>query len=228
MITNEQFVSDVIKSLNIDTKDTMPSKRYVLNVGKRVSIMFMAKAIRSRSLYRESSIFTNIDCFEMEEVDPNKCGIHFFKNCQELVKSKNKLPELLFTRYGSSIKTVTSIDSSKQFEEVTESKYIRNKRRQNEFNDENQFYIKDSYLYIPDYYIKSVSLQLITLDRKSAEEVDCDKQSCKSVWEHEFIAPDKFLDGILRTTIKEVSNQLQIPEDENPNLDSNLKSKTVK
>lgn len=228
MITNEQFVSEVIKSLNLDTKDTIPSKRYVLSTGKRVAKMFIAKAIRSRSLYREASIYTDIDCFEMEHISPIRCGISFFNNCETLVKSRNKLPELVFTRYGSSIKTVTSIDDSTQFYEVSKSKYIRNNKRQNEFEKENYFYIKDDYLYIPDYYIKAVTLQLLTLDKKKAEEVSCNITNCKSAWEYNFVAPEKFLDAILKSTAKEISNQLSIPEDENPNLDSNLKSKTIK
>lgn len=52
-------------------------------------------------------------------------------------------------------------------------------------------------------------------------------KNCDSEWEYEFICPIKLIEFVVAETIKEVSFRLQIPIDENPNLDSNQKSQIV-
>lgn len=50
---------------------------------------------------------------------------------------------------------------------------------------------------------------------------------CKSEWEYDFIYPVKLIENIVSETIREASMKIQIPTDENPNMDSNQKSQTV-
>lgn len=53
------------------------------------------------------------------------------------------------------------------------------------------------------------------------------KRGCESEWEYEFVCPIKIIEYVVAETIKEVSFRLQIPIDENPNMDSNQKSQII-
>lgn len=71
----------------------------------------------------------------------------------------------------------------------------------------------DMHLYIADEEIYNLSLDLITLD---TEDCDCE-DNCKSAWDYEFKAPDRFLMNIIDETVKRLVMHKQMPEDQNPN-----------
>jgi hypothetical protein len=52
-------------------------------------------------------------------------------------------------------------------------------------------------------------------------------KECKSVWDQEFICPDRFLDLVIKDTLSEIASIYRTSiEDANPNLDINQKSQT--
>lgn len=224
---NGELVSRVINSLNSLNKDSRISKRYILHVATEKAIFLMAQKFRDRSLFRESNLFKTIDCFELKKIDKVSCDIVEFRTCNTVMKSVDKLPRLIFFKYGSSLKEVTNIDYGFEFKPSTISQFRRNKRRK-EFGKDHFFYIKDDYLYLPESDVKRVSLYLYSPNEFDIIKANgCSTNQCPNPWDLDFICSDKLMDIVLQETIKEVSLRLQIPEDENPNLDSNIKSKTT-
>ena len=226
-MNNKKLVSRISIGLNANNKDSRISKRYILEVATGKAVFLMAQKYRDRSLFRESNILTTIPCFELEKIDKYKCDIVEFKTCHTVMKSKLTLPELVYSRYGSSLKEVTNIDFSVDFRPTTTAKYRRDKRREG-FGVEDFFYIKDNYLYLPDSEVKTVSLALYTPNTYEAIKVSaCNDNKCLNPWDFEFACSSKLLELVIQETIKELSFKLQVPVDENPNMDVNLKSKTT-
>ena len=186
----------------------------------------MSQKFRDKSLFRESNIFISVDCFEMEYIDKYKCDIVEFKSCSTVMKSKKELPELVYSRFGSSLKEVTNIDYSLDFRPTTPFKFRRDKRREG-YGEDMFWYIKDNFLYLPESDIKRVSLLLYTPNTYEAEKVSGCKNECLNPWDFEFTCSSKVLEVVIQETIKEVSIRLQVPKDENPNMDENIKSKTT-
>ncbi len=57
---------------------------------------------------------------------------------------------------------------------------------------------------------------------------NCEEDNdCRSAWDYDFVITSELLEQVIRETISQVTVTIQIPEDENPNLDSNIKSQTV-
>jgi hypothetical protein len=229
MITNADFVSRVVNGVNALTKDAHISRRYILKIGRDKATTYMAQKLGDRTLFREENLITYISCFDMKEDDVVKCPIIEFRRCSTLMKSKKQLPPLLNSKYGVSILSVTNIDDSEVFDFSTTSSYTNQKNRQ--FGAfAKKFFIKNNYLYIPDYEVRSVNLELITLDVKAANDAsECSNEDCcKSLWDYNFICPDKLLEPIINEVIKEVvSTTISIPVDENSNMDSNQKTQIV-
>lgn len=187
----------------------------------------MSQKFRDRSLFRESNLFVSVECFELEKIDKYRCPIVEFKTCNTVMKSKKELPKLVNSKYGSSLKEVTNIDYSLDFRPTTPSKFRRDKRREG-YGIDRFWYIKDNHLYLPDSDVMTVSLSLYTPNTYEAAKVSsCKENECLNPWEFEFACSDKLLEVVIQETIKEISFKLQIPKDENPNLDENIKSKTT-
>ena len=226
-MTNLEFTSRVISGLNSLSKDDRISRRFILSVGRGISEFLISQKLADRSLYREDNLYMNIDCFQLEKIEVTKCDIIEFRNCRSVMKSIKKLPKLIYSKYGNSLKDVVTIDQEKDFKFITPSQYRRDKIRI-EKSDFIHFYVKDGYLYLLDTEVELVNLSLISLETEKFEEVsNCSKKSCKSLWEYDFIYPSKLEEPIIKETIKEIYAKKGIQPDTNPNLDNNQKGKTT-
>lgn len=218
MATNAEVISRISNTLNTLTKDGRRSPRYILKTAQDKASFFISQKLGERTLFREGNLYTMLDCLEMVSIDVIKCDIIEFRMCNNIMRSKKKLPKLIYSKYGESIKEVTSVDGEFLFKPITPAQFRRNKDRKLKSKDL-FFYVKDGYLYLPDSDVKRVSLQLITLDLYDKDECsECADKDCKSALEYEFICPDKLLEVVISETIKELSLSKQIPPSINPDL----------
>jgi len=223
---NRELVSRIETGLNALNKDSYIPRRYILQVATSKAVILMSQKFNDRSLFRESNLYTTLDCFELEKIDKFTCDIVEFRSCSTVMKSKKQLPKLVYSRFGSSLKEVSNIDFSTYFKPTTLFKYRKDKSRQ-EFKNDYFFYIKDGFLYLPDTEVSRVSLSLYYPNQYEIFKTSGCKETCLNPWESEFICSTKIEDVVIQETVKELSFKLQIPIDENPNMDSNLKSKTT-
>lgn len=214
MATYGDIVSRISNSLNSVSKDNRIPKRYILKVVKDIATFLIAQKLGDRSLYKESNTYTTISCFELEPIEVVKCDIIEFRRCKSIMKSKHKLPRLIDSKYGISLKEVTALDDETEFKFTTPSQYRRDKNRGE--SDYKYYYVKDDHLYLLDVTVPRVNLYVLTLDEENV--VSCDKcNDCKSLWEYELNIPDKLLEAVTQETLKTISIRKQIPRDENAN-----------
>lgn len=220
---NRELVSNIINNLKLLNKDDHISRRYILNTAKAEAITLVAQKFLDKSIFREDNIFQTIECLEMKKIDVVKCGIYEFEKCENLVRSKNKLPKLLYSRYGNSIIEVTSVDGSVIFLPTTLSDFKLLKQRilTKKSQKIKYYYVQDGYLYLPDCEFEYVNVVLVTLDGKEVDALSTCKEcdSCKSIWDYEFVCPDKLLTVVINETFKKVAMVRQVVEDSLPNLD---------
>lgn len=232
MITNGEFVSRVINNLKGLSKDTRISRRFILSTGRTKARFLMTQKLDEMTLFREDAIISNIECFKLESIEAIKCDIVEIRNCKNIMKSCSKIPEGLFGKNGSSIILVQNIDGSRNYEYITPRQYANLKNRQRYNRKKVGYYtIKNEYLYLLDSTNEIVNIQLIALDQSEAENsCNCkEKEGCKSKWDFDFICSDRLLEYVLKDTLQEVASIYRTSvEDENPNMDENQKTATIR
>ena len=130
---------------------------------------------------------------------------------------------LVYTRYGSSIKELYSIDrQSTIFTESTLYQLRINSEREGNKVGKEKFYILDGYIYIPK-EIRTLSGIVLAIDQYELDEVCGCSEGCESAWDKEFICPDSMLEDVIGYTIQNILQTKQIPEDEKPDLNNNSK-----
>lgn len=230
-MTGNELVTRIVNGLKAITKDNHISKRYILNIAKAKAKFLMAQKLDEGTLFKEEGIISTIECFKMKKVDVKTCDIFEFRLCDNVMKSCEKLPEGLFGKNGAGILDVTNIDGSVSYTYVTPRTYSINKKRHFYSKKIKYYYIKDGYLYLPDSLNELVEIRMFALDKTEVEEAcECNqnKDACKSKLETEFVCPDRFLDLVIRDTLQEVASIYRTSiQDENPNLDENIKSQTT-
>ena len=227
-MTNAQLISRITNGFQLLNKDGRLSKRYILHIAEKHAEFLISHKLRDKSLFRETNVYSSISCFELERKDTYSCGVIEFESCNRVMRSKKKLPNLIFSRYGGSIRQVTPIDfmSDEEFTSSTLAQYKRDRRRLNLQEDSNSFYLKDGYVYIPEVDIKAIAMEVIVVNTFSLTDLDANyEKDCRSAWEYEFKIPTKLLDPLIKMVREELQMPVQIPKDENPNMDSNIKSR---
>lgn len=230
-MTNKELVSRVINNLRALNKDQHISRRFILKTARDKSKFYIAQKLHDRSLYREENLYKTIKCFQLKRDDVVKCNILEFRRCSNLMKSVKKLPETIFSRFGASIVSVSSVSGEVEFTPITTQKYTLQKNRQfASLIKPNYYYIHDGYLYLPDSEVELVNVVLLPVSLDETEEAsgckdDCDV--CKEGWSYEFNCPDKLLEIVIQETLKEIASFYKTAViDENPNMDENQKTQT--
>lgn len=229
-MTYGEAVSRINNGLNSVRKDMRIPKRYILSVLKEVGSFLLSQKIRDKTLYKEVDLFKRFPCVELIPDDIVRCPIVEFRRCGSLMRSRNKLPKIVGSRYGYAILLVSTIDGSKVFQQKTIQSFRQDSHRKN--NDKfkgGNYYILDGYLYIPDSEVEVVEILALTLDEDSDKLSSCGEyDECRSLWDTKFPSfPDRISDVIVKEAIKEVSTRLSVPVDENSNLDVNQKVQTI-
>jgi hypothetical protein len=236
MATNGEIISRVANGLKALVKDSHISGRYIINIAQTKAKFLMSQKLDEMTLNKEDSLIKTIPCFRLERVKSKDCGIVEFRLCDQLMRSCKELPELLSGKNGPSVLSVLSVDGSVSYRYITPRAYADLKRRKyKKKGGHGYFYIQDKHLYLVDSLNELVDLEVIPLDKDEADVAsDCTDSSdiesgCASKLDSDFVCPDRFLDLVIKDTIAEIGNFYRTSvEDENPNLDENQKTKTVK
>lgn len=229
MESKSSFVSRVVNGLKAITKDDHISQRYILSIGVDKAKKIIGQKLSEMRLTKEDIIFTTIECVKMERITYKDCGVVEFKTCDKLVRSCKKIPELMYSRFGPVVLSMTSIDGSKTYTYRDINQYNRSKKLKYRRGGD-YFYMKDGHVLIPDSKVELVDMTVLTLDDSEAYQLSActDEKGCRPKMEHDFICPDRHLDTVVQDTINEIANFYRTSvADENPNMDSNQKSKTV-
>lgn len=216
-MTNIEFVSQIFNSSNNLNKDEHRSRRHVLSVGKTYAKMLISQKLLDRTILKDLNLYTSLKCVEFQEEDVVRCPLIEFKRCKTLMKSKKPIPEPIFSRLGTSIINIESVDENKKLTEIDKRKYQNNRNRRFKIDDEIYVYLgTDNHLYIPDHEVYSLNLDVITLKNDEVDCSECERDECKSGWQYRFICPDKLLGTVIEMTQKNIFGSRQIIEDQNP------------
>ncbi len=226
-MTYGQLTSQIQNTFNSVNKDSFIPRRFILSVFKTVSTFLVAQQADRKQLYRLSKMFKVLNCVELESVSIVSCPIVEFRTCRSLMKTKKPLPDMIETKIGPVIILVQTLDGSKTFYQKSSLEMTnQNKRKGAEKFEGGYYYVVNNDLYIPNSEIEIVKITLLTLDEKASDCDSCEENNCKSYWDTELVIPDKLLGIAIQQTIQQISMRIQIPKDENPDLDSNTKSQT--
>lgn len=215
---NIEVVSQIIGTSKNLNKDEHVSRRRVLSIARTYAKTLISQKLLDRTLNKELNLRTPLKCVEFETEDVVRCPIIEFRRCKTLMKSKKPIPEPIFSRLGTSIMNIESVDGSTILTEIDKRKYQNNNNRRFKIEGEVYIYLgEDNHLYIPDHEIYSINLEVITMKNDEVDCSECKKEECKSGWEYNFICPDKLLKDVIDLTEQKIFGSRQIVEDQQPN-----------
>ena len=221
-MTNREIVSVVENSLRGISKDNLVPRRYILKVLRDNAKNLISQKLLDRTLTQEENVYTSVSCIEMDNYNIVKCDIAEFRLCKVLMRSKKPLPTPIYSRLGSSIREVTSIDNLEDITIISPQQYRRNRKRTHNISSNVYAYIDSkNYLWIPDKEIFAVNLKMITLESDRVE--TCETKNCRNYWEDLFTCPDKLITTVITMSTEFILKTYKsVQPDTNPNTIENV------
>ena len=221
-VTNKQLASDMateLKALNIDER---MSFRFILSRLKDKTRLFIKQDADSRRLLKITNIWKTIKCLDMCDIDAIECACDI-PNCKVIKKSKIKIPRVFDSNYGSLIKVLT-IDGGKEYLPTTLSSYIDIKNREIQNPNIKYFWMEDGYIFIPDSMVEQVRVVGLFENPEEVDVINDPSLKCSKPLDALFPCPGHLLEIIKKDTIGELVRLFKnVPDDESPNQNSNLK-----
>lgn len=205
---------EYLNNVNIDQRFT---NQYLHSCIITATKLIVKRESETRKLFRSVESFQSLDCIEMISYESKICA-GILLPCSNVMRSKFKIPKAFLSSTGS-ILLVYSIDRSVQFWQSSPSLYSSISKR--EFKGEQKyFWIIDDYLYIPDSYITNVTALGLFIDNSEVDKFN-GSRGCKFMDSLSSI-PSWLEEDVLKTALQTIAGVTKrIPEDTNPNLNSN-------
>lgn len=209
--TLREVCSDIINDVKAYNLDDRLSYRYVKNKLIDKAEYFVRQDAEARKLQKIIDLWQPIDCIDLVEVPANYCGD---VSCKTVMKSVIKLPESYQTNYGNLIK-VFNIDYTKEYTLTTPALYKDEKNRKFPSN-KSYYWVIGGYIYIPDSTVEVISV--LGMFKESLQ------NGCNKPLDSKFSFPDYIKTIAKQEVLKELLTGKQIPQDEKPNLNTNIKN----
>ena len=225
-MTVGEFISDVKNSVRALTKDDRISRKYIHSLARDYTSYLLSQR-PLRDVFRDSTIFTEITCVGMERVESDKCDIADFRKCDKVMKSVCELPSTFNSSIGPIVISVTNITGDIEYQALRTPADYKNQQKRRFQNATNYYYLSNNHLYIVGSTPERISITALFEDQFEAEKFsECsDVSDCESALDYRIIIPNKYISTVKDQVVQHIGSiHKAIPEDENPNLDSNQKT----
>lgn len=196
-----EAVAQIRSSFKLISSDNLITDRCIANELRAVSYLLIKQQTDKRKLLASDSLFTVIDCLQMETAPITEC-CNYTSPC-EIGKSKEPLPKIGENIYGLLIQGVYSIDKKVRFDYIDPNRYISflnlypNSKKK-------FFWVMNKHLYITDPNIEVVALSAFFEEDINEALYDCncadDKNCPTNPLDLEFKCPGFLLNNVLTIT----------------------------
>lgn len=227
-MTNRQLISNLNNKLRALNIDDYISPRYLLYIAIDVTGDFLKKQSDRARLMRETEGWTEIENIPMISVPISECGLDT-TICTSLMRTKIVLPETFTGAFGNIIKHVSSLNFGTVYELTTPKEWRNIQKREFKGGVKYYFWI-NGYLYIPNSEVENIRVEAFFKYKWEAEIInqkncpDCNT-SCIKPLNSIFVCPENLINDVIKETVLQVANSLQIPQDSLNNLNPNIKVK---
>jgi hypothetical protein len=175
--------------------------------------MIVRRQDNEYKIFSMKSLFKTLSFVELIEVDKVMASCIGIKSGCVIMRTKDKLPELIEGTLGPLIKNVLSLDGSKKIYSTNLYTYERMRNSKNfKYNTKKYYWYSDGYIYIPDVNWEAVMIEGVF--NGNIDGYNCnDKPDCSLALKRELPLPDYLFAEVEQLALKELMTAGSIPGD---------------
>jgi hypothetical protein len=203
MSTNRDIVSRIRSTHKLLSADNTVNDRTILAEAKAAKHTLIKQRLDKRLLYQTPTIFSSIDCLEMEDAPIAEC-CDYISN-KMIAKSKYPLPKIGEGSFGLAIQGVFGVEQNVKLKEITPSRYVNMQKLGLSTKDVYYWIMPNRHLYVTDSNVKMLRVLAyfeedipthLQLPECSCRTKKIDK--CSSPLDEDFKCPGYLEDTVVR------------------------------
>lgn len=217
MTTIGSVVSRIRGQVKAEVQDAFVTDRYVYSLIQKFAQLLIRRQDSADKLKKFNAIWKTLPFIELIEVDKVEAECTGIQSGCTIKRTKNKLPNMMEGYWGPLIRTVSSIDGSRELKATHPGTYTSlTKTTSFRYNNQKYFWYLNGYLYFPDLEWDAVKLEGVFDDDISDWLCDS-KDKCTPRYEHDLNIPEALLAEIEQQVLGVMANALRIPPEDSDN-----------
>ena len=217
MTTIGSVVSRIRGQVKAEVQDAFVTDRYVSSLIQKFAQLLIRRQDSADKLKKFNAIWKTLPFIELIEVDKVEAECTGIQSGCTIKRTKNKLPNMMEGYWGPLIRTVSSIDGSRELKATHPGTYTSlTKTTSFRYNNQKYFWYLNGYLYFPDLEWDAVKLEGVFDDDISDWLCDS-KDKCTPRYEHDLNIPEALLAEIEQQVLAVMANALRIPPEDSDN-----------
>lgn len=217
MTTIGSVVSRIRGQVKAEVQDAFVTDRYVYSLIQKFAQLLIRRQDDANKLKKFNAIWKTLPFIELIEVDKVEAECTGIQSGCTIKRTKNKLPNMMEGYWGPLIRTVSSIDGSRELKATHPGTYTSlTKTTSFRYNNQKYFWYLNGYLYFPDLEWDAVKLEGVFDDDISDWLCDA-KDQCTPRYEQDLNIPESLLAEIEQQVIMMMSNTIRIPAEDSDN-----------
>lgn len=217
MTTIKESISRIRNVFKLVTEDAFLTDRFIYSLLLKHSKAFMRREDVLKSIMQYDSLFETLPVVDLIETDRIEAGCAGVKTGCKVMRTRDKLPELMTNDIGPVIRTVSSIDGQYIMQQSRSAVYVAIANSTSfKYNKTKYFWFKNGYLYFPNIDWDAVSIEGLfegPVDGFCNENDD----DCTVAQDRNFVIPDYLFTEIEQITQQELMTLGKIPADTGDN-----------
>lgn len=215
MDTIAEVVSRLRAAFKGRNQDAFLTDRYLFSLCRKHAKLLMRRQDSQNKLMKFNPIFQSLDFVELEEVDRVQAGVRGLASGYKIKRTKLRLPPMHEGYYGPLIRSVFSLDGSKEIRPTYPSTFESFARQKNfRYITTRYYWYLDGYLYFPCLEYDAVKIEGVFLETTKDLQTGC--ETCVRFQDQRFNVPQSFFTEIEQAVKQELGLQVQIPSDPAP------------
>lgn len=217
MTTIGSVISRIRGQVKAEVQDAFVTDRYIYSLIQKFAQLLIRRQDSLNKLMKFNAIWKTLPFIELIDVDKVEAECTGVTSGCTIKRTKNKLPNMMEGYWGPLIRTVSSIDGSRELKATHPGTYTSlTKTTSFRYNNQKYFWYLNGYLYFPDLEWDAVRLEGVFDDDISDWLCDS-KDQCTPRYEQDINIPESLFAEIEQQVIVLMGQSIQIPSEDSDN-----------
>ena len=217
MTTIGSVISRIRGQVKAEVQDAFVTDRYIYSLIQKFAQLLIRRQDNANKLMKFNAIWKTLPFIELIEVDKVEAECTGIKSGCTIKRTKHKLPNMMQGYWGPLIRTVSSIDGSRELKATHPGTYTSlTKTTSFRYNNQKYFWYLNGYLYFPDLEWDAVKLEGV-FDDDISDWLCETKDQCVVRHEQEINIPEALFAEIEQQVLVTMGTALRIPPEDSDN-----------
>jgi hypothetical protein len=220
MKTIEEVISRVRNQVKGVKQDSFLTDRFLYSLIMKHAKLLMRRQDSTNKLMKFSSVFQELKFVELVEVDKTELECLCITTGCKVMRTKDKLPEMIEGYFGPLFRTISSLDRSVQVQPTFAAIFEKiSKQKTFKYNKDKFYWYSDGYLYLPNVDWDAIKVE--GLFEGDISKYNCDTEDdCKTIQQRQISVPEFLFSEIEQLVMRDLGIMIQIPTDAGHDMSS--------